>query len=74
MIEAITAEIQIESRAYNSNVITRGDNAGNGDNQRNSNTSIDREVHLMRTRMHLCLVSSVPRRDAIDYWRSDYGN
>lgn len=47
MIEAITAEIQIESQACNSNVITGGDNAGNGDNQRNSNTSIDREVHLL---------------------------
>lgn len=44
MIEAITAEIRIESRACNSNVITGGDNAGNGDNQRNSNTLIDREV------------------------------
>ena len=67
MIEVITAEIQIESRACNSNVIT-GDNAGNGDNQRNSNTSIDREVHhLMYVCVCICLVSSVPRRDAIDY-------
>jgi len=46
MIEAITAEIRMESRACNSNVITGGDNAGNGDNQRNSNISIDREVHF----------------------------
>lgn len=69
MIEAITAEIQIESQACNSNVITGGDNAGNGDNQRNSNTSIDRGVHLSRVYVcvRVCLVSSVPRRDAIDY-------
>lgn len=68
MIEAITAEIRIESRVCNLNVITGGDNAGNGDNQRNSNTSIDREVHpRIRVCVHVCLVSSVPRRDAIDY-------
>jgi len=68
MIEVITAEIQIESRACNSNVITDGDNAGNGDNQRNSNTSIDRGVHhCVYVCVRICLVSSVPRRDAIDY-------
>lgn len=65
MIEAITAEIRIESRACNSNVITGGDNAGNGDNQRNSNTSIDREVRL-RPCVRACMFSfkrSSSRRD-----------
>lgn len=64
MIEAITAEIRIESRACNLNVITGGDNAGNGDNQRNSNTSIDRGVHPPHVRA--CMFSferSSSRRD-----------
>jgi len=69
MIEAITDEIQIESQACNANVITGGeggDNVGNGDNQRNSNTLIDREVHLLRVRGRACMFSferSSSRRD-----------